>query len=69
MAYGILMHGNNRPDIVYTDGTIRGGLHCGDCIEIFIKEWILARIEYDDSWIIIVNGRKEPVPYGCRCRD
>lgn len=30
-----------------------GGLHCGDCFEVFTgRKWKLTRIEYGDSWYL-----------------
>lgn len=69
MAYGFIFQNNDRPDIVFEDGTIRGGLHCGDCIELYIGKWTAARIEYDDGWLVVIHGEKQPIPYGSRCKE
>jgi len=29
---GILVFNSDRPDIAYKNGTMYGGLHCGDCV-------------------------------------
>lgn len=48
--YGILEH----------DLWVNEGLHCGDCIEVFINgEWIQDRIEYDHrikNWYLVKSG-------------
>ena len=43
-----------RYDIVYPDGNYYGGLHCGNCFDIFLRdEWISVRIEADnDGWYL-----------------
>lgn len=67
MAFGILFPGNDRPDIVFSNGSTYGGLHCGDCFEIFWDEWLPARLEFEQDWILIVRGQKYPMRYGCLC--
>lgn len=69
MAYGIIIQGEDRPDIVYENGTTRGGLHCGDCIDMLVEEWVSARIEYDNEWVVVIKNKKYPVPYGSICKE
>jgi len=39
-----------RPDIKYADGTYYGGLHCGNILEVLIRnKWQWAQIEYRQS--------------------
>lgn len=65
---GILIKLNDRPDIVFEDGTLYGGLHCGECLSIFEEKmgWIPVRLEFTDDWVLIDGGRAKtfPVPYG-----
>ena len=49
-----------RPDIRYLDGTRYGGLHCGDTLEVLIRNrWIATRIEYSHDagqWYLVGMG-------------
>lgn len=65
---GILIQNGDRPDIAFDSGTLYGGLHCGDCFDIYSNRWIRVRLEYLDSWIIVYNGKRYPPPYGARVR-
>lgn len=39
-----------RPDIRYQDGSLYGGLHCGNTLEALIRgNWAPTRIEYRQS--------------------
>jgi len=44
----------DRYDIVYFDGGYYGGLHCGNCFDLWLgDEWVSARIEADnDGWYL-----------------
>jgi len=46
-----------RPDIRYEDGTYYGGLHCGNTLEVLIRdEWQWTRIEVrcsNDAWYLV----------------
>lgn len=61
---GILIQNGDRPDIAFYNGTLYGGLHCGECFAIYFNRWIKVRLEYLDSWIIIDHGKSYPIPYG-----
>lgn len=65
---GILIKLNDRPDIVFENGTFYGGLHCGECLSIFEKNigWVPVRLEFTDDWVLIDGSRAKtfPVPYG-----
>ena len=65
---GILIKLNDRPDTVFEDGTLYGGLHCGECLSIFEENigWIPVRLELADDWVLIDGSRAKPipVPYG-----
>ncbi|MBQ9033205.1 MAG: DUF5348 domain-containing protein [Lachnospiraceae bacterium] len=64
---GILVFNNGRPDIAYQNGAMHGGLHCGDCVVCLINgEWKTARVEYDDDWFFVCDGKAIPAPYGCK---
>ena len=49
-----------RYDIIFDSGEYYGGLHCGDCFEIFIYgSWRRISIEYDSvnkEWYIPGEG-------------
>ena len=41
-------------DIRFDLADYYGGLHCGDCLEVFIGgKWKPARIEYGDNWYLV----------------
>lgn len=62
---GILVFNGTRPDIALYDGTLLGGLHCGDCISFYQgEERKLARVELFDDWIMVDDGTPCPLPYG-----
>lgn len=51
---------NDRYGILEHDLWTNEGLHCGDCIEIFVNDkWIKDRIEYDHKikkWYLVTTG-------------
>ena len=48
--YGIL---NN------SDLWLDNGLHCGECIEVYLNgEWVADRIEYLDEWYLVYSKLK-----------
>ena len=62
---GILVFNNGRPDIAYKNGTMYGGLHCGDCVNCFVDgTWKVVRIEYVNDWVFICDGKVSPIAYG-----
>lgn len=65
---GTLIQNGERPDIAFDNGTLYGGLHCGECFDVFFNQWIKVRLEHLDSWIIIYDGKSYPVLYGVRVR-
>jgi hypothetical protein len=35
------------------------GLHCGECVEIYINgEWVVDRLEYSDEWYLVNSKLK-----------
>ena len=52
---GILIKLNDRPDIIFENGTFYGGLHCGECLSIFEKNigWVPVRLEFTDDWVLV----------------
>jgi hypothetical protein len=53
---GILFYNydNDRIDIRYSDGTIEGGLHCGQTMEVYVKgKWIPTRLEMGEDWYLV----------------
>lgn len=65
---GMLIHNGDRPDIIFQNGVFYGGLHCGDCFELHLNQWEEVRLEYLDDWVLIYNGKPEPITYGVTVR-
>ena len=63
---GILIQLDDRPDIIFDNGTFYGGLHCGDCFNVQMNQWINVRLEYSDEWVVYYRGKRYPVPFGKR---
>ena len=43
-----------RFDIRYDLTTYYGGLHCGDCLDVFVNgRWVPTRIEMSDKWYLV----------------
>lgn len=62
---GILVFNIDRPDIAYKNGTMYGGLHCGDCVNCFVDgTWKVVRVEYVSDWVFICDGKVSPITYG-----
>lgn len=64
---GILIYndGISRPDIMFSNGRLLGGLHCGNCLEI---EWSgypsHTRLELLEDWVLVFGEDLFPLPYG-----
>lgn len=44
----------DRYDIRFDLADYYGGLHCGDCLEVFTGgKWKPARMEYGDNWYLV----------------
>ena len=44
----------DRFDIRYDLTTYYGGLHCGDCLDVFVNgRWVPTRIEMSDKWYLV----------------
>ena len=63
---GILVWNGDRPDIVFGNGTLYGGLHCGDCFRCYANEWVDVRLEYTDRWVLVCQEGIVPVRYGAQ---
>lgn len=62
---GILVFNGARPDIAFYDGTLLGGLHCGDRFSFYQEEeQKQVRVESLNDWIMVDNGKPCPLPYG-----
>lgn len=61
---GLMMSTGERMDAVFTNGTIYGGFHCGECFQVKIKnKWVEVRIEYGDDWYLIgENDKRVNIP-------
>ena len=63
--FGILIFNSDRPDAALEDGTLYGGLHCGDCFRYYENGWINVRLEYhEDEWVLLCRGEYLPIRYG-----
>lgn len=39
---------------MYDDGSTEDGLHCGQCMDVFINgQWIPTRLELGDTWYLV----------------
>ena len=44
----------DRYDIRFDLNSYYGGLHCGDCMEVFVRgKWKPTRMEYGDNWYLV----------------
>lgn len=53
---GVLVYDTetDRMDIRFDEFDYYGGLHCGDCLKVFIRDqWVPTRIEYGSSWYLV----------------
>lgn len=51
-----------RMDILFDDGHLHGGLHCGETFDVFLNnQWIPTRIEMSDDWYL-VGVKPESLP-------
>ncbi len=65
---GILIWNGDRPDVAQEDGTLYGGLHCGDCFQYYDNGWINVRLEYADRWVLVHGQTCREVVYGAQVR-
>ena len=46
--------GSERMDIRFGLEEYYGGLHCGDCLDVFVNgRWVPTRIEMSDKWYLV----------------
>ena len=62
--FGILILNGDHPDIALEDGTLYGGLHCGDCFRYYADGWLDVRLEYEDGWVLVCDKSYMPIQYG-----
>lgn len=62
--FGILFLNGDRPDITLENGTLYGGLHCGDRFRYYEDSWLNVRLEYTDNWILVCGDKRLPVRFG-----
>jgi len=44
----------DRYDIRFDLSDYYGGLHCGDCLEVFVRgKWKPTRMEYGQNWYLV----------------
>lgn len=66
---GMLIYNGSRPDIVYSNGELYGGLHCGDTFLCYMDHlWVPARLEWEDEWVIWINNCAKQITYGLMVR-
>ena len=62
---GMLIYNGSRPDIVYSNGELYGGLHCGDTFLCRLcNEWTPVRLEWMDDWTLWYKDHPYPIKYG-----
>lgn len=45
---------SGRYDIRFGLESFYGGLHCGDCFEVKVRDiWVPVRIEMEDDWYLV----------------
>ncbi len=45
---------SSRIDVLFGDGELYGGLHCGTTLDVFRNgEWFPTRIEMGDDWYLV----------------
>ncbi len=66
----------DRYDIRFDLNTYYGGLHCGECFDVFVRgKWKPTRIEYGDNWYLVgiraedLNGLRNWYLVGIRAED
>ena len=56
----------DRYDIRFDLNSYYGGLHCGECFDVFVRgKWKPTRIEYGDNWYLV--GYQSEDLNGCGC--
>lgn len=65
---GILIFNGDRPDIALDNGTLYGGLHCGDCFQYYDRGWMDVRLEYMDGWILVHDRVYREIVYGTQVK-
>ena len=64
---GLLILNHDRPDIALETGVLYGGLHCGDCFRYLLNgEWLDVRLEYENDWVLVHQGKSIPICYGTK---
>lgn len=56
MKEGVLVYDarQERMDIRFSLEEFYGGLHCGQCFDVWIKDsWIATRIEFGSDWYLV----------------
>ena len=52
----------DRYDIRFDLNSYYGGLHCGECFDVFVRgKWKPTRIEYGDNWYLVGIRAVSPV--------
>ncbi len=72
MKYGVLVYNAeiDRLDLLVADGSLLGGFHCGDSLDVQINDamWVPTRIERADDWFLMGLYRSGQIPVGLHAR-
>lgn len=71
MEYGKLIYNidSKRLDVLFDDGSLLGGFHCGDRLDILLENgWISTRVEYDEDWYLFGLYQSGRIPVGLNVR-
>jgi len=71
MKCGMLIYDSdsNRLDMLFDNGSILGGFHCGDCLDTLLdNEWIPTRVEYDEDWYLYGLYQSGRIPINLKVR-
>ena len=60
---------NDRYGILAMDLWVDDGLHCGECLEVYVDdEWVQDRLEMGDTWYLVNSKLKGNDLEGLRVR-
>ncbi len=65
----ILNTEDSRLDVLFDDGSLLGGFHCGDRLDILLNNnWTPTRVEYDNDWYLYGLFQSGEIPVGLNVR-
>ena len=60
----------DRYDIRFDLSDYYGGLHCGDCLEVFVRgKWKPTRMEYGQNWYLVGIRAEDLTDLGCGFKE